>query len=135
MKNPYDTEDMVQNTFIRLMKNNPHFDSVEHEKSWLIRTAINLCKDHFKSWWSSKTIHTDKLPEMAGIHYSFTQDETLAKVLDLPSKYKTAIYMYYYEGYSSVDIARTLGKKEATIRGYLAAGRKRLKLEMEGDFQ
>ena len=59
----------------------------------------------------------------------------LAKVLDLPSKYKTAIYMYYYEGYSSVDIAKILGKKESTIRGYLAAGRKRLRLEMEGDFK
>lgn len=133
MKNPYDTEDMVQNTFIRLMKNNPFFESYEHEKAWLIRTATNLCKDHFKSWWS-KTLHTDKMPELA-TNNSITIDETLAKVLALPSKYKTAIYMYYYEGYSSVDIARILGKKEATIRGYLAAGRKRLRLEMEGDFK
>ena len=45
MKNPHDTEDMVQNTFIRLMRDPTRFESEEHEKAWLIRTAINLCKD------------------------------------------------------------------------------------------
>lgn len=134
MKNPHDTEDMVQNTFIRLMRNRPHFESSEHEKAWLIRTATNLCKDHFKSWWS-RTVRMDKIPELASANHSIQLDDTLAKVLDLPAKYKTAIYMYYYEGYSSVDIAKILQKKEATIRGYLATGRKLLKLEMEGDFK
>src|SRR5690554_2801137 len=62
MKNKQDTEDMVQKTFIRLMKDNTLFQSEEHEKAWLIRTATNLCKDHFKSWWS-KTIDLDKVPD------------------------------------------------------------------------
>ncbi|MDF2885174.1 MAG: polymerase sigma factor, sigma-70 family, partial [Clostridiaceae bacterium] len=39
MKNQHDTEDMVQNTFIRLMRDNTEFQSEEHEKAWLIRTA------------------------------------------------------------------------------------------------
>ena len=77
MKNPYDTEDMVQNTFIRLMKNNPHFESHEHEKAWLIRTATNLCKDHFKSWWT-KTLRTDKVPEYA-TNDAILIDETISE--------------------------------------------------------
>ena len=44
MKNGPDTEDMVQNTFIRLMKDKTVFQSTEHEKAWLIRTATNLCR-------------------------------------------------------------------------------------------
>ena len=44
MKNRPDTEDMVQNTFIRLMKDKTVFESEEHEKAWLIRTATNLCR-------------------------------------------------------------------------------------------
>ena len=130
MKNRHDTEDMVQNTFIRLMKDKTVFENEEHEKAWLIRTAINLCKDYFRSWWS-KTVGLDKVAETADEPAG--TDGILEKLLTLPSKYRTAIYMYYYEGYSTVEIARILGKKQSTVRGYLHTGRKLLKMEMEGE--
>lgn len=131
MKNQSDTEDMVQNTFIRLMKNNKVFQSEEHEKAWLIRTASNLCKDHFRHWWS-KTVSINQVPDVE-VEQSFTTDSVMEKVMSLPSKYKTAIYLYYYEGYSTVEIAEILRKDPSTIRGYLHKGRKLLKMEMEGD--
>lgn len=131
MKNVPDTEDMVQNTFIRLMKDKTQFQSEEHEKAWLIRTATNLCKDHFKHWWN-KTVGIDNVSEMT-VEESFVIDETLEKVMKLPSKLKTAVYLYYYEGYSTVEIAKMLGKKESTVRSHLHTGRKILKIEMEGD--
>lgn len=133
MKNIPDTEDMVQNTYMRLMKDKTQFQSEEHEKAWLIRTASNLCKDHFKHWWS-KTVGMDAVAEVAG-EESITIDETLEKVMALPSKCKVVIYLYYYEGYSTVEIAKILNKKESTIRGYLHTGRKILKIEMEGDLK
>ena len=43
MKNPADTEDAVQDTFFQLIKSGPAFESEEHEKAWLIRTATNIC--------------------------------------------------------------------------------------------
>lgn len=132
MKNPHDTEDMVQNTFIRLMRDPTRFESEEHEKAWLIRTAINLCKDFFRSWWVSKTTDIDKA-ENVTVGPPLEQNEILIKVLSLPQKYETAIYLYYYEGYSSVEIAKMLGKNESTVRSYLYTGRKLLKIEMEGE--
>ncbi len=133
MKNESDTEDMVQNTFIRLMKDKTVFQSEEHEKAWLIRTASNLCKDHFKHWWS-KTIGIDQTAETV-VDQSFTTDSSLDMVMALPSKCKSAIYLYYYEGYSTVEIAKILKKNQSTVRGYLHTGRKLLKMEMEGDFE
>ena len=124
---------MVQNTFIRLMKDKTVFQSVEHEKAWLIRTATNLCKDHFKHWWS-KTVSIDYALDLATEQTTIT-DSNLDKVMALPTKYKTAIYLYYYEGYSTIEIAKMMNKNEATIRGYLHKGRKLLKMEMEGDDQ
>ena len=50
MKNPADTEDAVQETFIRLIDKVPKFESEEHEKAWLIRTASNICKNELKHW-------------------------------------------------------------------------------------
>jgi RNA polymerase sigma factor (sigma-70 family) len=131
MKNKPDTEDMVQNTFIRLMKDKTVFQSIEHEKAWLIRTATNLCKDHLKHWWN-KTVGIDDAVD-AVIEQPVNIDSTLEMVMALPSKYKTAIYLYYYEGYTTEEIAEILNKSQSTIRGYLLKGRKLLKMEMEGD--
>lgn len=133
MKNVPDTEDMVQNTFIRLMRDKTQFESEEHEKAWLIRTATNLCKDHFKHWWW-KTVGIDKINEVA-VTETFEIDATLEKVMKLPSKIKVAIYLYYYEGYSTVEIAKMLEAKEGTIRSRLHTGRKLLKIEVEGDLK
>jgi len=133
MKNQYDAEDMVQKTFIRLMKDKTQFQSEEHEKAWLIKTASNLCKDYFRSWWS-KTVGIDEATELVD-NKSRVFDDTLEKVIGLPSKYKSTVYMYYYEGYSTVEIAKILSKTESTIRGYLHTGRKLLRIEMEGDFK
>lgn len=131
MKNRHDTEDMVQNTFIRLLKDQTTFENTEHEKAWLIRTATNLCKDFFKQWWRRKVSLKNESIEMSKA--PFIIDETLEKVMALPSKYKIAIYMYYYEGYTTVDIARVLHKKESTIRSHLYTARQRLKIEIKRD--
>jgi len=131
MKNRHDTEDMVQNTFIKLMRNRTVFESEEHEKAWLIKTAINLCKDHFRHWWS-KTVAMDKAAVKA-VEQPYDTDETYEMIMALPPKYKTAIYLYYYEGYSTVEIAKMLGKKPSTIRSHLHTARKLLHMEMEGD--
>lgn len=131
MKNKYDTEDMVQQTFIRLMKDRTVFQNEEHEKAWLIRTAVNLCKDHFRSWWS-RIVGLEEAADVAAVD-SMKVDETLERVLNLPSKYKTVIYMYYYEGYTTKEIAKILGIKESTIRGHLHKGRQYLKMEIGGE--
>jgi len=131
MRNKANTEDMVQNTFLRLMRDNTVFQSVEHEKAWLIRTAINLCKDHYRHWWS-KTLGLDKAPETV-VEQDFEGSDILQKVLALPPKYKTAIYLYYYEGYSTPEIAKMMKKPQSTVRSWLHTGRKLLKLEMEGE--
>jgi RNA polymerase sigma-70 factor (ECF subfamily) len=133
MKNRHDAEDMVQSTFIRLMEDGTVFKSEEHEKAWLIRTAVNLCKDHFRHWWS-KTVGIDKAAENAA-GQPFGMDENFEIVMALPPKYKTVLYLYYYEGYSTVEIAKMLGRKESTVRSRLHTARKLLKMELEGDLK
>jgi RNA polymerase sigma factor (sigma-70 family) len=133
IKNQADTEDMVQNTFLRLMRDKTIFQSEEHEKAWLIRTATNLCKDHFKHWWS-KTVGIEHVADTA-VDQKYTIDSNLEKVLALPPKYKTPMYLYYYEGYSTVEIARILKRNKSTVRSWLHKGRNLLRMEMEGELE
>jgi len=44
-----------------------------------------------------------------------------------PNEYKTIVYMYYYEGYSTPEIAKMLKRPDATVRTRLARARKLLK--------
>ena len=129
LKNATDTEDAVSTTFSKLMTYKKEFDSLEHEKAWLIVTASNTCKNMLRHWWRRTISLTPKDETMVVDQY----DELLEQVLSLPAKYKAAIYLYYYEGYSSVEIATMLNKKESTIRTHLKQGRELLKLSLGGD--
>lgn len=55
------------------------------------------------------------------------EKEILELVLSLPNRYKNSIYLYYYEGFSTEEIARILGKAPSTIRTQLERGRKLLR--------
>ena len=132
LKNEHEAEDAVSNTFLRLMQDATVFESTEHEKAWLIKTASNLCRDHFRRRFT-KELRLEDVPEAA--EEPAEPDETLGKVMALPRLYRTVIYLFYYEGYSTAEIARILRKNESTVRGRLHTARKRLKLELEGDYQ
>lgn len=130
LKNAADAQDAVQNTFLRLMEYGGTFESEEHEKAWLIVTASNLCKDGLRHWWR-RTVGID---EAARLPCAAPEtDRTLGTVLSLPQKYKAAVYLRYYEGYSCAEIARLLGKKEATVRSLLFRARGLLKLQLKED--
>ena len=121
LKNKSDAEDIVQDTFVRLIRKGVEFENYNHERAWLIVTASNLCKNNLKSW-KKKTENIEDYEQIKSKDEN-NVDETLNIVLNLPNKYKTTIYLYYYEGYTSIEIAKITGKKESTVRSLLKRGR------------
>ena len=132
MKNVMDTEDVIQDTFYKLIMSGAVFENAEHEKAWLIRTAINLCKNALRHWWRKRENIEDY--EHLQSNNAFEIDDTFSVVLGLPDKYKAVIYLYYYEGYDSVEISNILEKPQSTIRYYLAGARKILREKLRGEF-
>ena len=132
MKNSMDTEDAVQDAFYSLIKSGKRFESAEHEKAWLIRTAANLCKNKLRHWWRKRENLEDC--ENLQADNAFEIDHTFQVVMELPDKYKAVIYLYYYEGYDSVEISKILQKPQSTIRFYLSNARKMLREKIGGDF-
>ena len=123
--NRADMEDAVQTTFLRLTQETKPFCDEEHEKAWLIVTAGNVCRDMLRSGWRRRVVMNAQL--MEGNAVPFEIDETLQSVMALPDRYKTAIYLFYYEGYSASEIAGYMGKNVASVWGYLHAGRNLLR--------
>ena len=126
MKNSSDTEDMVQETFLKLLSSGKRFESENHEKAWLIVTASNACTDVLKRWWRKN----QDIAECEALAAPFEVDGILSAVLNLPDNYKTAVFLYYYEGYSTPEIAKMLDCPQSTVRSRLARARKLLKKEV-----
>ncbi len=141
MKNAAETEDAVQETFFRLIRKDPRFESAEHEKAWLIRTASNVCKNMLKHP-SRKHEDIEEHSELQSADRPETQraehpevTDVLQAITGLPDKYKTVIYLYYYEGYDSAQIAKLLQKPKSTIRSYLSEARLLLKERLGDEYE
>ena len=128
MKNPMDAEDAVQETFLKFYGSDKEFASEKHIKAWLVVTASNHCKNLLKQWWRKRK-DIEELREVIGGE-SGEADEMMELVMKLPEKYKTAVYLYYYEGYDSREIAELLKKPASTVRSYLQKARRLLKAEL-----
>ena len=125
LKQTCDAEDICQDIFLKLLSGEYTFDSPAHEKSWIIRTTINACKDHLRTafWKRSQTI--DAILEIPAPNAS--ESELLDLVMSLPRNYRVSIYLYYYEGYQVKEIAAMYGKTENAISTYLRRGRQKLR--------
>ncbi len=132
MKNTSATEDAVQDTFFQLIKTGAAFESKEHEKAWLIRTATNICKNILWHWWRKRGNLEDY--ENFKENGTIEIDDILTIVMGLPDKYKTVVYLYYYEGYNSNEIAKILVKPPSTIRNHLHEVRIVLREKIGGEF-
>lgn len=55
-------------------------------------------------------------------------------VLKLPEKYRDVIYLFYYEGYTAVQIAKILGKKENTVYTWLSRAKDILREKLGGEW-
>lgn len=123
VKQQEDSADIVQEIFYKFYLSAKVFHDDEHIKAWLLRCAYHASIDHFRA----KSYHDVTLDELKTASLPFEIDETLAVLLQMPAKYQDPIYMYYYEGYSTEEIAKILKKPHATVRTQLKRGRELLK--------
>ena len=125
VRSPAAAEDLVQETFLKLLTSGRRFDSQDHERAWLIVTASNACKDILKNPWRQRT-----RPLEDGFQVPAPEAEdgsVLSAVNTLPPHYRAVIYLCYYEGYTAAEIGEILGVPTATVHTRLARGRARLK--------
>ena len=124
-----DAEDVYQDVFLALLRQQAEGWEAGRMKAWLIRTTLNRCTD----------LHRFRLRRPV-----LPQDEALTCPVDeaatelweavgvLPEKLRTAVHLYYAEGYQAEEIAAMLGVPAATIRTRLRRAREKLKSVLGG---
>lgn len=128
-------DDAAQDTFIKAYE---HIDQIldgriQNEKAWLMRIAINTCKDALRSSWLR---HIDKRKpiEEIPLSFSFAHEDSIAltqAVASLPAKLKEIILLHYYQDMNLRACAQALGISAATATRRLQQAQKKLRKEME----
>lgn len=129
LKNTQDAQDICQTVFLKLLTEPKQFRSPAHERAYIFRMTANACKDILKSPWRKRSCPLESCTEMAAPEEP--HGEVLFAVNRLPQKYRTVIYLFYYEGYSAAEIGQILGIPTATVHTRLARGRAKLKPYLE----
>lgn len=125
LKHTMDAEDICQTVFLKYLTAKPRFESLEHEKAWMIRTTINTCKDHLKSAFFRRTVPFEEAANLAAP--AVPESGILPALQSLPEMYRICLYLYYYEDYTGKEIAGILGKSESAVSQYLSRGRQKLR--------
>lgn len=127
-------EDAVQETFVKAYRGLGDFRGQSGEKTWLMRIAINTCKDFRRAAWFryvDRRITPEKLPPPA-VQMEAWQGELSEMVMKLPPKYLEVVLLYYYQGMSSGEVAQALSLPRRTVTERLTRARARLRIVLEG---
>ena len=129
-------EDVTQDVFIRFLQNRPALIA-GREKSWLLKVALNRCRDLWRSAWLKKVVLGHPAFEL------FPADDEIGKAADsialadsvgrLPAEFKEVVLLHYYQGYGVSEIADMLGIAEGTVSSRLSRARARMSKDLKGE--
>lgn len=127
-------EDAVQETFLKAYQALPRFRGECGEKTWLMRIAVNTCRDMTRSAWfrhTDRRLTPEELPQRAE---TAADDETEAlaqAIRQLPRKQKDALLLYYYQEMNQDEVAKALNTTPSSVSRRLKCARERLRTLLE----
>ena len=140
LRSTADAEDVCQDTLVKLICRDEPFRDPGHERAWVIRVAINACRDLLRDRGTHQVLELDAVPEPAAAQapgedaLRRRDDRVLAAVMALPLPQREAVYLHYYEGYPTREVARIVGATDDAVRQRLSRARASLRDDLKGDY-
>lgn len=125
---PHEAEDAVQDAFVRYLERRP--ENLENPGAWLMRVLVNGCKSRLRLAWRQ----VGPLPETLAAPGPEEREE-LEELFSLPPEDRAVIHLYYYEGWSTNEIAQMLGQRPGSVRSRLSRARGKLRKLLEKELQ
>ena len=141
LKNEADAEDIVQETFLSLIKS---YDSIQDKSkvnAWLKKTAANKCLDRIKL---TKTVNVEDefFENVEDVPEDFLPDSLIESaemrkvIMDIIEKslseeIRRTLILYYFDEMTTKEISEVLGVPQGTILWRLSFAKKKIKKEVE----
>ena len=127
-------KDAVQETFLKAYRTMGTYRGECSEKTWLMRIAVNTCRDIRRSSWFrhiNRRITPEDLPEPAFHATNGSIDLTLA-IMVLPKHLKEVTLLYYYQNMTVREVAEALAVSPSTVSKRLDRAQTELRSLLEG---
>ena len=133
---PAHAEDLVQETFIEIMRSVAKFRGEAALGSWIRRIAVSKALMFLRSAWTSRSQSLaddwdDVTPGNAASHgISSNPDEAIdldAALAKLPSVSRTVVWLHDVEGFTHKEIAKLMGRSESFSKSQLSRAYQRLR--------
>ena len=131
--NQYDAEDILQNSFMKLLKTKTEFENDEHIDKWLTSVTVNESKNLLKSAFRKKSADFEDYVATCSFESDKSEDLFNA-VMSLPKKLRTVIHLFYYEDMTIKEIADMLNIKQSAVKTRLCRAREQLKIKLGDDW-
>ena len=129
-KSRADADDILQEVFVRYIRSAVEFSEEEHRKSWFILVTLRCSKNYLSSAWMRRTVPLDEVArDMPSVQEDYC-GEVYEAVMQLPTKYRTVVHLFYYEGYTITEIAQLCAMPEATVKTHLYRARERIRKKL-----
>ena len=129
-------KDATQDTWIKAWRHMDDFErrGITHEKAWLLRIAINICKDYRRTAWFRHIDRRQALEELPPRLVAVEpEDHSLTMmVMELPDRYKQVILLYYFQGLTMQETADALRISQATVHRRLKKAEAFLRVSLTG---
>ncbi len=128
-------EDVCQDVFVRLLSNAPQLEEGK-EKAWLLKVALNRCRDLWRGSWARRVVLGspvfELIPAPDDTPHKDDEEAMMAAIHALPAAFREVVMLHYYQNYGISEIAQMLSLPEGTISSRLSRGRKKLESILQG---
>ena len=132
LASPSEREDVFQEVFLLYYTKELYFEDEGARRSWLIRTAVNLCRAANRSPWNSLRDGGEFDPNSLQDTEGEPEDTGLWQALcRLKEKYRLPLYLHYFEDIPISDIAKAMKVSEGSVKMRLRRAKEKLKAELE----
>lgn len=128
-------EEVVQDVFIKFFQKADQYDGRASIKTYLVKITVNQAHDYLRSWRYKKELLLEglhiKREDVSTVWQQFQarldKSELISKMMELPTKSREILYLYYFEEFTAKEIAQLLMLTEGNVRTRLSRARKELK--------
>lgn len=129
-------EDAMQDTFLKVWRNMGSFEGRNGSsvKTWILRIAINTCKNYKSSAWHRRVDMSRIIEELPPSVTGVTDDSraVFLEVMRLPDKLKRAVLLYHYHGLNMAETGDILKISRSAVQHRLKRAYALLRIQMEG---
>ncbi len=127
-------EDAAQDSFLKAYEHLQDFRGECSEKTWLMRIALNTCRDYRRRAWFWRMDRRVSVEDMllSSDAPAPKDDAVLEAVMRLPQGEKETVLLRYYQEMKLKEISEVLGVPEGTVTSRLNRARRRLRSQLEG---